>query len=161
MQFNINTDEAQPITDMELSEILSSVYVGGGFTELDVADKLFEPSTVRERGILITAREKQTLLLAGIVMIVPAESPASCIAQGAEAEMHLLAVKSGYRRRGLGKMLVDEVIKRAKKNGYSKMILWTQTSMKTAQNLYESKDFVHIKDVNRNECDFLVYEKLL
>jgi len=161
MEFNIDTEGAQQLTDMELSDILSQVYVGGGYAEVEMADKLFEPSAVRERGILITAREKQKLLLAGMVIMVPAESPASRIAQGNEVEMHLLAVKQDYRRCGLGKMLVDEVLKKAKKSGYSKIILWTQVSMNAAQKLYESKDFVHIKNINRNGCNFLVYEKLL
>jgi len=161
MKFNIDSNGTQQITDKELLGILLQVFVAEGFTEPETANELFKPSAIRERGVLIAAREKQNSILAGIVIIVPADSSASRIAKGNEAEMHLLAVKQDYRRCGVGKMLVDEVLNRAKKTGYSKIILWTQTSMKAAQNLYESRGFDHIKDINRNGRDFLVYEKQL
>ena len=161
MDFEIATDDLLNIDDIELSELLTQVYVAGGFTEPDEAVSLFEPSAVRKRGMLIAARENLHLSLAGIVILVPPDSPARRLAQGNEAEMHLLGVKPGCRQHGLGRILVESAIGRAKHNGYSKIILWTQFSMKSAQRLYESTGFIHVNDFNRNGRDFKVYEMVL
>lgn len=34
--------------------------------------------------------------------------------------------------------------------GYSKLILWTQMSMRSAQNLYEALGFFHVDEMNKN-----------
>ena len=161
MEFEISAEEFLRIDDIELSELLTQVYVAGGFTTPDEAGSLFEPSSVRGRGILIGAREKQHLKLAGIVIVVPPESPARRLAQNNEAEIHLLGVKPEYRGHGLGRILVESAIGRAKQSGYSKIILWTQVSMKSAQKLYEATGFIHVDDIKRNGRDFKVYEMVL
>lgn len=161
MEFAIATADRLAITDLELSELLTQVYVKGGFTEPNEAASLFEPSAVRNRGVLIGAREKQHLSLAGMVIVVPPDSPARRLAANNEAEVHLLGVKPDYRRHGLGRMLVDAAVDRARQSGYSKLILWTQFSMTAAQQLYESTGFVHVDDMKRNGRDFKVYERPL
>lgn len=161
MEFEIATSDLLGITDLELSGLLTLVYVDGGFTEPEEANSLFEATAVRKREILIGAREKQNSGLVGIVIIVPPDSPARRLAKNNESEIHLLGVKPEYRRHGLGQMLVDAAIERAKHSGCSKIILWTQFSMKAAQKLYESTGFIHINDMTRNGREFKVYEKLL
>jgi len=158
MEFIIDTEDLLKIDDIELSELLTQVYVAGGFTEPDEAASLFDPSAVRKRGILIVAREKLHLRLAGIVIVVPPDSPARRLAQNNEAEMHLLGVNPEYRRHGLGRMLVESAIGIAKHIGYSKIILWTQISMSSAQKLYEATGFTYVDDIKRNGRDFKVYE---
>ena len=158
MEFEIATADFLEITDHELSELLTQVYVAGGYTEPYEAVSLFEPSAVRKRGVLIGAREKQHSNLAGIVIVVPPDSPARRIAENNEAEIHLLGVKPEYRRLGLGRMLVEAAIDTASHSGYSKIILWTQFSMNGAQKLYETMGFIHIDGITRNGRDFKVYE---
>jgi len=161
MEFEIGTADALKIDDTELSALLTQVYVAGGYTEADEAVVLFEPSAVRKRGTLIVAREKRNFSLAGMVIVVPPHSPARRLAQNDEAEMHLLGVSPRYRRHGLGRMLVETAIGRAKLSGHSKIILWTQHSMKPAQQLYEAAGFTYVGDLNRNNRDFKVYELAL
>ena len=161
MEYGIETAEMFNVEDVELSELLSQVYVAGGFTDPNEAVTLFDPLAVRKRGLIIAAREKRQSKLAGIVVLVPPESPARRVGQDNEAELHLLAVKTEYRRLGLGRMLVESAIDRAKRSGYSKIILWTQGSMKSARKLYETKEFIHVEDFVRNGRDFRVYKLLL
>ena len=161
MEFEIATADTLEISDLELSELLTQVYVAGGFTTLEEAASLFEPSIVRNRGVLIGARERHHSKLAGIIIVVPPDSSARRLAKNNEAEIHLLGVKPEYRRHGLGRMLVEAAIARAIQSGYSKLILWTQLSMNAAQKLYESSGFIHIDDIARNGRDFKVYEKPL
>ena len=163
MKFTLDSAQTLQVTDRELSGLLMQVYVEGGYTEQERAQVLFEPSAVRQRGLLIGAREKSSFDLAGMVIVVPPDSPGRRLALAAEAEMHLLSVKPEYRKHGLGRLLVEFAVETAKQNGCEKMILWTQTAMKPAQHLYESTGFVRAKerDFSRHGRDFWVYERCL
>ena len=157
--FEIVAADCLKIVDSELYDLLTQVYVGGGFTSSDEATSLFEPSVVRARGVLIGAHETRQSKLAGVIIVVPPDSPARRLAKNDEAELHLLGVKPEYRRHGLGRMLVDAAIEKACSLGCSKLILWTQFSMRSAQQLYESAGFVHTSDIKRNDREFRVYER--
>jgi ribosomal protein S18 acetylase RimI-like enzyme len=161
MEFEIAIADALRITDPELTELLSQVYIVGGFTTSEEAASLFEPTAVRNRGILIGAREKHHAKLAGIIIVVPPNSPARRLAKNNEAEIHLLGVSPAYRRHGLGRMLVEAAVARAIQSGYTKLVLWTQLTMNSAQRLYESTGFVHIGNIAKNGREFKVYEKPL
>ena len=158
MEFTIDTADRLDVEDIELSGLLSHVYVAGGFTDPDEGVRLFESSAVRKRGLIIAAREKQNTDLAGIIILVLPDSPARRLAQENKVEIHLLGVKPEYRRRGLGRMLVESAITRARNGGYSKIILWTQIAMQAAQKLYEANGFVYVNDMKRNGRNFKVYE---
>ena len=161
VKFEIATADLLEISNSEISELLTLVYVAGGFTTPDEATLLFDPSAVRSRGVLIGARETKHSNLAGIVIVVPPDSPARRLAGNNEAELHLLGVKPEYRRHGLGRMLVEAAIEQVNLLGCPKIILWTQLSMYSAQKLYESLGFRHISNVERNGRDFKVYEHTL
>jgi len=158
MDFELDTAEKLQISDAELSELLTQVYVEGGFTEREHAKALFEPSAVRQRGSLIGVREKSSWELAGVIILVPPESKARRLAKDNEAELQLLGVKSKYRGHGLGKRLVEKTITKAASDGRSGIILWTQQTMVTAQRLYESIGFSRVGDFEQNGRRFLVYE---
>jgi GNAT superfamily N-acetyltransferase len=92
---------------------------------------------------------------------VPPQSTAIVRAKENECEMHLLAVRPGYRGYGLGRMLVNRAIRFAEDNNWSKMILWTQRPMGEAQRLYESSGFVAVGEMTKSGIKFLVYERTL
>ena len=64
-----------------------------------------------------------------------------------------------YRGYGVGRRLVDVCIERSHLLGWSKLILWTQASMKPAQALYEAAGFHHISDFERNGRKYKMYER--
>lgn len=161
MELEIDLADVLEIKNSEISELLTEVYVGGGFVKSDEAVSLFEPSAVRERGVLIGVREHSDSTLVGMVIFVPPDSPARRLAKNNEAEIHLLAVKPDYRRRGIGRMLVQSAVDKAKSIGCSTIILWTQTIMKSAQKLYKKMGFVPLKDIEKNDRKFTVYEMKL
>ena len=160
-EFTIATADVLQIADHEISGLLTQVYVAGGFTTPEEAASLFEPSAIRTRGILIGARDHRNSNLAGFIIVVPPDSPARRLATNNEGELHLLGVLPGYRRHGLGRQLIDASIDKASRLGYSKLILWTQFSMISAQKLYEAAGFQYINDIERNGRKFKVYERAL
>lgn len=161
MEFELVSSESNAITDHELEELLTQVYVAGGYTNPEEAVTLFAPASVRKRGELIVAREKQRGILAGLIILVPPGSPARKLAQKNEAEIHLLGVKPAYQQQGLGHMLVETAIENARHSGYTKLILWTQSTMTAAQKIYSGLGFIQFDVFEKNGRTFKVYEKYL
>ena len=158
-EFTIATAEDLEIADSEIAAFLTTVYVEGGFTPREEAISLFDPPAVRKRGTIIGARHKPTSKLSGFVIVVPHNSPARKFAGENEGEVHLLGVIPEYRGHGVGRRLVDTCIERSHQLGWSKLILWTQPSMKPAQALYEAAGFHHINDFERNGRKYKMYER--
>lgn len=159
MKFIIERLEDLEISDKEITDLLSLVYIKGGFTTAEVAKSAFNPVLVKKRGVIFAARETTTNEFSGIVIIVPPKSNAISLAQENECELHLLGVIPKFRGHGLGRELVSKTIEYSSDNNWSKIILWTQKSMKEAQKLYESFGFLQSDEINRNGVEFFVYEK--
>jgi len=159
MDFIIDRVENTGIYDSEIFELLSEVFVTGGFTSLETAKSIFEPSKVKSRGVLFVSKEINTNEMAGMVIVVPWTSSFSVKAKENECEMHLLGVSKKFRGHGLGRRLVEEALNFSKGSDLKKMILWTQKPMREAQNLYESHGFTQCGEMARNGIDFLVYER--
>lgn len=159
----IDSADTLEVSDQELSDLLCRVYVDGGFSTAEEAASLFKPSAVRSRGKLICARDMQEKKLAGMVILVPPGSPSRRFANSNESEMHLLGVMPEFRGGGLGRKLVTAAVNTAIQDGYTKMLLATQSTMNVAHRLYQLSGFVRAfeHDFSRAGRKFLVYEKLL
>lgn len=161
MDFKIEATNCLDFPDSELSGLLSDVYVGEGYTESELAEALFDATAIRSRGRIITASNTENQRLAGLVIMVPPTSNARKLAKEDEVEVHLLAVKKEFRNNNLGSKLVSKLILQAQDEGYKRIILWTQDSMKAAQNLYEKLGFIHESNFKANGRDFYLYHRTL
>jgi putative acetyltransferase len=81
---------------------------------------------------------------AACIALRPLHGPLSAPAPAGEfcCELKRLFVRSTYRRGGLGRTLVLQIISDARQIGYSRMFLDTLPSMRPAIELYESLGFV-------------------
>lgn len=150
------------VSDHEIFNLLSEVYVQAGFTTAEIAQTIFAPTNLKARGVLFAAKETTfDNRLAGMVIVVPWTSPAAARAKEHECELHLLAVSPTFRRHGLGRSLVETAVAHASNTGANKIILWTQVPMQDAQRLYESTGFTRCGEMTKNEIAFIVYEKIL
>ena len=60
---------------------------------------------------------------------------------GTTAKLRLLIVDPRARGLGLGKRLVDKCIAFARKKGYRKLVLWTQSNLAAARHIYDAAGF--------------------
>ena len=102
------------------------------------------------RGCILLAEDSGKF--AGCVALRPLED---CV-----CEMKRLFVSSGYRGRGIGRMLACSVIDRAREMGYQKMRLDTVASMREARTLYYSLEFKNIEAYRFNPINDASYLEL-
>jgi GNAT superfamily N-acetyltransferase len=118
----------------------------GFSSELEHLHEMYGPP----RGCLLLAMEEGT--------------PVACVGLRSLAadtcEMKRLYVQPVARGRGLGRMLAEAVIHKAKSLGYSKMVLDTLESMQAAQALYQSLGFRGTSAYYGNPLENVVYLEL-
>lgn len=163
-EFTFFTSPTATLGDEEINQLLVEVYVKEGFTTNELATTLFQGSAVRKRGKIFFARASQSGSLAGMVILVRADSPASRIAKlDADIEIHLLAVHKRYRNLGLGEKLMTHLLNDAKEMAIKNIFLFTQTNMYAAHKLYRRLEFSQLKgrDFKKAGKEFTVWHRFL
>ncbi len=93
---------------------------------------------------LLVAVDDATGELLGTVSFVRAGSVYAEVATSGEAEFRMLAVDQRARGRGVGRLLAQECVARARAAGASRVVISTSTQMAPAHRLYESLGFVRL-----------------
>jgi ribosomal protein S18 acetylase RimI-like enzyme len=124
-------------------ELTATVYRDGALAEeaylprlRDARARHQDPGTAQ----LVAVAEDGTVL--GAVVYTEAGSGFADFAEGAEAEIRMLATALAARGRGVGEALVRACIERGRERGRPAIVLSTKPIMTDAQRLYERIGFV-------------------
>ena len=93
----------------------------------------------RDAELVVATDEGGTLL--GTVTYVPAGTPWAEVARPGEAEFRMLAVAPEARGRGVGALLTQWCLDRARAEGCTAVVLSTLPTMHTAHRIYERLGF--------------------
>lgn len=82
--------------------------------------------------------------VAGSIFVLPAAD------EPATAQLRMLYVEPAFRGLGIGKTLVDEVIRFSRAAGYRRIILWTQDSLFAARRIYQAAGFELVEEARHH-----------
>jgi putative acetyltransferase len=92
------------------------------------------------------------------------ERPAGCVALrdlgDGTGELKRLYINPDWRGRGIGRRLVEAIIRKAREGGYSRLRLDSIAEMESALALYRSLGFVEIAPYWDNPIEEAVYREL-
>ena len=135
------SEGASPIEWQQVTALLRKVYVIGSFTTKEAASNMMTPENLEPAGTLLVAKETCAGAVLGTTLFLHPDSALKQLAQDGEREFRLLAVATEARGKGVGELLVQACIDRAKNEGATGLVLWTQPTMYAAQRLYERLGF--------------------
>ncbi len=123
-------------------DLLCDVYAGGGFVSETRAREMYAQERLSASGLMLVACDATEIL--GSVILVQPGSELSQLATDAEAEFRLLAVRPESRGLGIGERLVKACIEHARTppNLAERIVICTQPSMRSAQQLYQRLGFI-------------------
>lgn len=135
----------RPIRDDEhvrVGDLLFAAYTAvGGEPDWYLARMRQTPKRAAAVPVLVAVDAEDTIL--GTVTYVPGPGTAySDVEREGEAGIRAFAVASEARGRGIGRLLVDAVIERARTDGRRGIAIFTRPRMTAAHALYESMGFV-------------------
>lgn len=91
--------------------------------------------------------------LVAVIVLGPPGAPGRTVGEGEEAELSRLAVDHRWRRRGLGRELVERVGERARELGAPAIVLWSRPYQTDAHRLYEALGYQRVPARDGRDAD--------
>ena len=151
----ITWTEAKSDSDFDVTRELFEEYAAGLGVSLCFQNFAYELDNLRQvygppGGCVLLAQSDEATI--GCVAVRPFRDGV--------CEMKRLYIRPAARGLSIGRLLVNEIIKRARVFGYRKMVLDTLDSMQAAQKLYRSMGFREFKPDHSVPLDGLLYMEL-
>jgi ribosomal protein S18 acetylase RimI-like enzyme len=138
----ITIREALPAELEAAGELTASVYRDEALAEGTYLPRLRDAAARHAaEGVWQLIAVDETGLLLGAAVFTVAGSEFADIAQGAEAEIRMLATATSARGRGIGEALVRDCLERTRQTGRPALVLSTKPVMEAAQRLYARLGF--------------------
>lgn len=115
-------------------------------TEGGYVDHLRDAATRDRQAELWLAEDEASGEVLGTVTLCPVGSPWREIGAEDEAEFRMLAVSPDAQRRGVGSALMDVVVRRAREDGMSSIVLSSLDGMTAAHRVYERLGFERVPE---------------
>jgi ribosomal protein S18 acetylase RimI-like enzyme len=139
---------------------LPGAHLSGGYAA-ELADV---PRRAQEAEVMVVVGDDHDSLVGCVTFVPSASSPWAELLESGEAGIRMLAVVPRAQRRGVGRLLVQACIGRAKELQRTALILHTTPWMTAAHRLYETSGFERFPDRDWRpvpEVPLLAYRHLL
>ncbi|GAB3487428.1 GNAT family N-acetyltransferase [Amycolatopsis cihanbeyliensis] len=135
---------ARPQELTEIGEITVAAYRADGFAGPAVEDgyarQLRDAARRAEHAELLVAVDEQGAVLGSVTVVLP-DTEYSEVCRAGEIEFRMLAVAPAARGRGVGEALTRAVLRRAREERATRVVLCSLDLMRTAHRLYERLGF--------------------
>ncbi|EMO68337.1 hypothetical protein LEP1GSC132_4403 [Leptospira kirschneri str. 200803703] len=119
MEFEIQLYNKDQIEyDLEIESILKKSYIEAGFTDPEIAEKIFVIDEIKKRGKILVALANDTAI--GLIIVGTYTNPYRQIAEIDEAEMQLIATLPKFRQQGVASVFVELSKRKPKYLGFGK-----------------------------------------
>jgi len=151
-------DRAEPGDHPRIAELTVAVYRDGGLASPDYFGQLADVEGRATRSELLVARTGGVVV--GSVALVLDGDFGEVTTSDAEAAFRMLVVDPAARGRGVGELLVNDCLARARAAGKRRMVLSTDPRMTAAHRLYQRLGFARLPERDWSPVpgvDLLVY----
>ena len=140
--------DAQPGELGEVGELRVAAYLADGFLSEDsrYLPRLRGLGSDGEGTVLAAFLDTEPDRIVGTVMLQPAPHSDEVVKSPDEAEIRALAVAPQTQGHGIGRALLEAIMKRAAEQGVRHLVLATQLEMHAAHRLYERAGFQRLPE---------------
>lgn len=162
---SVTISQAQPEDHLAIGQLMVEVYSSlPGFATPEEQPEYYEmlanigDFTQKESVELLVAKDDDDILGAVVYIGDMQDYRAAITIEDADAAaFRLLAVSTNARGLGVGKLLTNACLDKAKSQGRNQMIIHTTDSMKVAWGMYEKIGFVRSTDLDFVQSGLQVY----
>ncbi len=147
----VTVREAEPSEFAAVGRLTELAYRIDGHLpdETDYAATLRDAAARAAQAELLVAADSDSSAVLGTVTYCPGGSPLRELAvRGDQSEFRMLAVDPAARGRGVGRVLVESCIDRARREGAHELVICSMPSMSSAHRLYGSLGFSRAPDLD-------------
>jgi GNAT superfamily N-acetyltransferase len=156
---SLSVDEARPGDFPRIAELTVDVYVGGGLASAEYGRQLADVDGRAVRARLLVAREADGRVVGSVALVLEGDF-GEITESDEEAAFRMLVVDPAVQGRGVGALLVNACLDRARTAGKRRMVISTDPRMTTAHRLYERIGFTRLPERDWTPApgvDLLVY----
>jgi ribosomal protein S18 acetylase RimI-like enzyme len=146
-----------------IAELTVDAYVGDGLAPERYVPTLADVASRSLVSDLLVARDDDGRIVGSVALVLSGEF-GEILASDEEAGFRMLSVDRAARGRGVGELLVQACLERARAAGKKRMVLSTDVRMTAAHRLYERLGFARLPERDWSPIpgvDLLAYQREL
>jgi ribosomal protein S18 acetylase RimI-like enzyme len=141
----LTVESARPDDFPRIGELTHEVYVGGGLASPEYGVQLRDVAGRSGRAELLVVRDDEARVVGSVALVLSGDF-GEITESDDEAAFRMLVVDPAVQGRGIGELLVNACLDRARAAGKRRMVLSTDRRMTAAQRLYERLGFTRLPE---------------
>jgi ribosomal protein S18 acetylase RimI-like enzyme len=141
----LSPEPARPEDYARIAELTVGVYVDGGLASDGYTPELADVAGRADRAELLVVRDAEGRIVGSVALVLEGDF-GEVTTSDDEAAFRMLVVDPSARGQGIGELLVNTCLDRARAAGKRRMVLSTGPRMTAAHRLYERLGFTRLPE---------------